>query len=207
MPNLGMGSAPLRVAIGNEASKELQTMGYDGGDVAAFASDYKANSSALTDRTKNRAAIGSYEATVNKGIDYIMQIAPKALSNTGFASGNKVVNWYRQETNDPTMGELQNRIDTVVNEYARVIANATGGGVTSDTARANAEKLLNTADSPASLRAKLNTLKMEMKFRTDSLDEQIASTKAHLHAMFPKDSATQAAPKTRTYNPATGNLE
>jgi hypothetical protein len=72
-------------------------------------------------------------------------------------------------------------IQTVVNEYAKVMAGGTGSSAaSSDSARAEASKLLNNAQTPAQVQAAVKTMRVEMANRIESLKAQESDLKNRL---------------------------
>lgn len=182
LPNTGMGGADIKVKVLNDAAKKIKELGLTGADVAGQSAEFRANSKALSDQLAQRTKIASYEGTVQDSLMLAQQKADKALANTGFRTMNQVANWWSSETNDPDYAALHDAVETVTNEYAKVISNATGGGVTSDAARAHAESMLSTADSPQSFKARAAILQQEMGFRVNSMDRQIAGLSHKVHS-------------------------
>lgn len=209
MTTMGMGNSDARVQILNKAADIAKQYQMTGSDIADMQTGFKSNSAALTKMTTTRAQIGAFEGTVQQSMDLVRQYAPAALSNTGFQALNKGSNWWKRQTNDPAMAQLDNAIQTTTNEYAKVISNATGGGVTSDAARAHAEELINAADSPKSLEAKLQVLQKEMNFRVGSMDKQISGIHDKVtNALKPYQDRlkVQAAPNSAPGQPALQDL-
>lgn len=182
LPNTGLGGAGMKVQILNRAADKVNKLGLTGTDVSGQMATFKANSKALGDQITRRSQIAGFEGTVNDSLTLAQQYADKALANTGFTSFNKGVNWWQSETGDTNMKGLKDAVQTVTNEYAKVITNATGGGVTSDAARAHAEDMLSTADSPQAFKEAVSVLQKEMSFRVNSMDRQISGLSNQLHS-------------------------
>lgn len=185
MPAFGMNGAAMRSAVLANAGRKLQALGYSTADIPKFAADYKAKTASLNRLQTLRSQIGSYENTVQQALSLIDQYAPAAMADTGFNTLNRGMNWWKTETGDPDMLSLHNAIESVVNEYAKVISNATGGGVTSDAARNRAESMLNGATSVAGLKAQIAVLQKEMGFRVKSMDTELGSLRTGLSSIVP----------------------
>ncbi len=209
LPNLGFGASKDRQDILNKASNITNSLNLSGADTVALGKQFASDAASLTDMVKRRSQVASFEGTVEGSMGLVRQYAPRALANTGFSFGNRAVNWWKQATNDPKMGQLQNAINTTTNEYAKVISNASGGGVTSDAARAHAEELLNSADSSQSLAAKMDVLQQEMDIRVKSMDGQIGQLGSKLHGALsahPNPPAVPTKGRTGTYDPKQGKV-
>lgn len=185
MPALGMNGGSMRSAILANAEKKLQGLGYSSADIPSFASKYKSLNTALGQMQAFRSKVGAYEGTVQDAIGLIDNIAPRAMTNSGINAINRAGNWWKTETGDPDMAQLHNAISSVVNEYAKVISNATGGGVTSDAATKRAESMLNSATSLPALKAQISILRKEMGFRVKNMDSEIASIQDQTRNIIP----------------------
>jgi hypothetical protein len=212
-PPTGMGNNVVRKAYQDREAEIMKKHGWNGADVANLQAQYKADNTALSKMQTQRSQIGAYEETVQGSIGMVKEFGPKAMSNTGFQFTNKAQNWWKRETNDPDMLSLDNAVGTVVQEYAKVISNATGGGVTSDQARERAEKLVNQAGDVPSLLAQLKVLQREMDFRVNSMDKGMERLTGHIHMMLdgPKHADTvvkglSKPTKTGHYDPAAGKV-
>lgn len=181
LPNTGLGGAGLKVQILNRGAEKVKALGLTGTDVSGQMATFKANAKALGDSITRRTQVAGFEGTTADSMDLAQQYADKTLANTGFTTANKAVNWWKSETGDANVKGLTDAVQTVTNEYAKVISNATGGSVTSDAARTHAEAMLSAADSPQAFKEAVSVLKKEMTFRVNSMDRQIAGLSNQVH--------------------------
>lgn len=180
LPGMGQ-DRTQRTQILNAFADKVKAIGGDGTDFALHAADFKANRASLLDTVKRRTTIASFEGQVEDALTLAQTQADKALSNTGFATTNKIANWYKKETQDPEFRGLSNAVKTVTNEYARVISGATNNGITSDAAREHAESMLSEADSPVSFKAAVKVLRAEMDYRIKNIDKEINRLNHQIH--------------------------
>lgn len=185
VPSFGFGNKGKadRDRFYNQLAVSMKEQNITANDIASGRAEYKANSMALGQVSKMRNSVESYEQTVQKNIG----ILEGFLSGKGAPQGKMpVINrWIqagrRSIAGDPDVSAYDTAIKTVTAEYAKVMAGGTGSAAAStDSARAEAESLLNGAQTPAQVRAVLSTMKREMANRIESLKAQEADLKNRL---------------------------
>lgn len=185
LPSFGFGKQGKadRDRFYNQLATSMKEHDLTANDIASGRAEYKANSSALGQVSKMRNSVQSYEQTVQKNIG----ILEEYLSGKGAPQGQvPVINrWIqagrRSIQGDPDVAAYDTAIKTVTQEYAKVMAGGTGSSAaSSDSAQAEAAKLLNNAQTPAQVRAVLATLKREMANRIESLKAQEGDLKTRL---------------------------
>lgn len=181
VPATGMGGLDFKVNIFNNAAERLAALGLTGADAKAEQAKYKANAAALTDNVKRRTTIAGYEGTAEDALKLAEEKAKTALPNTGFTMLNQGENWWKSATQDPNMKALKDSVQTVTQEYARIMSGATNGSITSDDARKRADEMLSASDSPQAFAAAVDILRKEMKYRIDNLDKQTGSLSDQMH--------------------------
>ena len=91
---------------------------------------------------------------------------------------NSVAQLLKQEwTDDPALATLAVNVQTVVNQYARLVSSATGGGVSTDSARQEAMAVLDKSMASGSFSAAINRMKLEARNRITGLNKEIESAK------------------------------
>ncbi len=174
LPPLGMGkdAARMRQQIISRASEIEKETGATGADAAQRHAANKANTSALGRVTGAETMIGSFEQTAQKNADMALSLLDKGSAKSGIPVLNAWIQAGRRSVaGDPDVSAFDTALTTFKNEYARVVNSATGGGVTTDSARQEIEHILNAAQTPDQVRAAIKTAKADMANRTASLAE------------------------------------
>lgn len=164
MPTLGMGSSGARQAIINRAA-EL----YSGLDVAGNAARYRAGTGALNNVAKVKAAVGAFEDTATKNSE-ILKNTLRKIPDLGAAPLNQAARAVSNALGSVEMSQFNAAIQSVRNEYARIISNPSLTGVMSDTARREGEVLLNPNATVAQILGALEILQAEARNRRMSFD-------------------------------------
>ncbi len=141
----------------------------------ANAASLEANKKELDKLSSQRDTVYTSEDTVNRNLGILENLAPK-----GLASGTPVFNKWIQAgrvglAGDSDVTALNAAMNTVVSEYAKVMSGSTGGQGTSDSARHEAQTLLNGSMTLDQLNKNIGVLKQEMDNRVGSMDETIAN--------------------------------
>lgn len=135
-------------------------------DLAAKTAGFKADVGALQALGKQEALVGSFVKNLDRNA-----VLAERLSDRVDRSGSPVINrWIlagRQNVaGDSDVAAFHVATMTVVNEYAKIMSNASGGGQnTSDSARKEAMDMLNTAQTPAQFHAVLGVMHQETQNR------------------------------------------
>lgn len=137
------------------------------GDQAGRAADV----AALKKLEGNSANILSFERTALRNGALALRLSARN-DNGGVPIFNSWVNVGRRATGDPNISSFDAAVETFANEYAKVTTSATGGGVTSDSAREHARSLINTAQSPEQFISVIQTLAEDMRNRRRGLQSQ-----------------------------------
>jgi hypothetical protein len=173
LPPMGMGKTGTRnrSLILNEATKQAQALGLDANDLIAGTATGKAAAQALGKVTGIRSQVEASEQTVLKNGQAALQLAAQAGGPTGVPVINRWIQAGRKNiAGDPQVAAFHLAVGTVADEYAKVMTTSTGtGGQTSDSARQEAYRRINTAQTPAQLQAVISQMKIEMDNRASSL--------------------------------------
>jgi hypothetical protein len=147
------------------------------------------------------------ENTVVANADLALSLAPKGGGPTGSPVFNRWIQAGRKSVlGDPDVAKFDAALGTVADEYAKVMTSNTGtGGTTSDSARNEAYKRLNSAQNLQQLQGVVSVMKQEMANRSKALaGEQSALTEQLHHGIVPAGQtqpgqpaqpSTQAAPE------------
>lgn len=183
IPSFGYGKAGLanRDKFYNQLAVSMKEQNLTANDIASGKAEYKANASALGQVSKMRNQVESYEQTVQKNMDLLTGLVAK-----GAKTGAPIINrWIQAGRNaisgDPDVTAYNTAIQTVVNEYAKVMAGGTGSSAaSSDSARAEAGKLLSNAQTPQQVQSAIQIMRKEMGNRIESLKAQEGDLKNRL---------------------------
>lgn len=194
MPTFGYGRQGKadRDRFYNELASTMKEQGLTAGDIASGRAEYKANSQALGQVSKMRNSVESYEQTVQKNMDLLGTLIDKGAPKGGAPVINRWLQAGRASLQgDPDVTAYNTAIQTVVNEYAKVMAGGTGSAAaSSDSARAEAAHLLNNAQTPAQVKAAIQTMRAEMSNRIESLKAQEGDLKRRLGSSGPSTGGT-----------------
>lgn len=162
-------------------SAEIERAG--GNDAAATVLDrqnFKANQLSLNKVTSQKNMIGSFEKTFEKNLALTEELSKK-VDRTGSPLLNRGIQaWRTGVSGDPETKGFINALTTARDEYAKILSGATGAAGITDSARAEAEKLFSTIDSPETFAYVANVARQETHNRMSSLDEQIGDINGHL---------------------------
>jgi hypothetical protein len=173
MPALGMGTVAAinRSKIMNMASD----LGYK--NIVNNASTVKSNQAALGDLSKRAANVNAFAGTAFKNLDIVLKESEKT-DRSGIPILDKAVLYGKSALGIDESEQIKRydaAVRTAINEYAKVVSSATGGGVTSDTARKEVEAILHSSMSKAQVAETINLLKQEMQNRIDELNGGISN--------------------------------
>ena len=171
LPPMGMGKggATARSLILNRAA-ELAS-GVDGTDQRVAQLTTKAIASTLLQLKKTKTMIKAFEEMANKNADIALEMSEK-VDRTGVPVLNR---WILAGNNklkgDVDTATFNTAVNVFANEYAKIMSGSMGNTPVSDSARKEAHEILNTAQTPAQLKANIQLLQREMKNRLIGLDE------------------------------------
>lgn len=209
LPQFGYGKAggAHRDKFYNRLSQRMDEQGVTANDIASGKAAYKADSAALSQISKMRSSVQSYEQTVQKNMGILESLLGRGAPQGSAPLINRWIQAGRRSLQgDPDVSAYDTAIKTVTAEYAKVMSGGTGSAAaSSDSAREEAESLLNNAQTPPQVRAVLATMRREMANRIEAIKAQ----EGDLHERL-SNRATASQPQTqkvRVFNPATGRLE
>lgn len=174
MPQLGMGkdAAELRQAILQRAAQIQQGMGMSGGDSNLLHADAKSAGMALTALQKTRNSLDPFIKTFDGASAQVRALAPQGVGGS-IPVFNRWIQAGRQAvTGDPAVSKFNVAINAVANENAKIMSGASGGAVTSDSARHEAMSLINNAMTLDQLNGVLDQMHTDSTLRVRSLDDR-----------------------------------
>ena len=197
MPPLGMGkqAAAMRAAIIGEAARRDAAEGTTGADAAVNHADYHANRSALATISRTNSNILAFEDTANRNADYVLSTAKKGAGTTGVPLFNAWQQAGRRSIGgNPDVSRFDVAIKTFASEYAKVTSGASGGAVTSDSARHEIDSMINGAQTQAQLEAVIGQAKADMRNRREALNDQRQALRTQLRGRSPNGTNTPPPP-------------
>lgn len=168
------GKFPTGLGRGGEAQRAILNRaaelaaGQSPGQIMGAQASLAADRTALNNLEKNTGNVLAFERTalLNGALAVRKAIA---VDNGGVPVFNKWVNAGRRATGDSAVSQFDAAVETFANEFAKVTTSATGGGVTSDSARQHARDLINTAQTPEQFFGVMRTLQQDMENRRTGL--------------------------------------
>jgi len=174
LPPMGMGKggSAARSQILNRAAELAGDT--SGTDQRVNQLTTKASASTLLQLKKTKTMIKAFEEMANKNADIALEMSDKVDR-----TGTPVINRWILAGNNKLAGDVDTAtfntaVNVFANEYAKIMSGSMGNTPVSDSARKEAHEILNTAQTPAQLRANINLLQREMKNRLIGLDESEA---------------------------------
>jgi hypothetical protein len=129
---------------------------------------FEARKSAGGMAAKGQIGTSINEGTVNNSINILRKLIPIAASKGNFTQLNDLQQFIRRSSNDANAANFKNAVDSISNEYARVMTGATGGTASSDSARNEAAHRILLGYNGNTLQAVLNQMQQEMRGRSES---------------------------------------
>jgi hypothetical protein len=183
MPSMGYGaSTNLRRQAVMEAAADIvgAQPGGLGGAVANQAETH-AQTANLSNLAKMRGSVSQLEGTASKEGDLVLSLMNKGAGG-GLPVINKWIQGSRAGLGDPNVSAFDGAITSFKNEYAKVMSggSASGGGASTDSARNEADRLINRNQSPAQIRKNIETMKKSMENRRQALQDAYDKAKVEL---------------------------
>lgn len=185
MPPLGMGKAAagIRAAIVERAAELAKKEGTGAAGDVATAADTKANTAGLTNLGKMRASVAQAEGNATREADLTLSLLDKGGLPGGPSALGKWIQGSRTGVfNDPDASAFQTAVESLKNEYVKVLSTQGGmsGGQSSDAARREADSYINPRLSKQQIKANIDVMRKSMKNRTAAIDQAYAETRAKL---------------------------
>jgi len=193
-----------RQQIINKATELKLASGDSTANRPAQQAEFKANSAALTNVTKDLAAIRPYKEMLDTNIDIAKQLATKAIS-TDSRFANKSINWLKQNaTDNPDVSEYLAQVHFVTTEAARVLSNPRLVGQLTDTAIKDMQGVIS-GDMPIN-----SAIRVMDRMKSDGVNRVKAMEDQHSSLVKKMSGGKSAAPASQfvegqLYSDASGN--
>ncbi len=122
-----------------------------------------------------RGKILSFEQTATQNAKQVYQLADKIDVSKIPALNSLVLKGETALAGDPVASSYLLAWRTFINEYARVSTTASGGGITTDSARKEIEDVIKKSNTPEMIKSGMRQAVLEMKHRQYGYDAQLES--------------------------------
>jgi hypothetical protein len=197
----GQGSMPARtsemnrIKIMNKAADIAKETGDTNEESIIRQQANKAARVALNDVTKRENMTGVFEKDAEKRLTFVQGLAKKA-DMSGVPALNRWLNAGRtQIAGDIDVNNLNSGMIALQAELARVLSGAMTNAATSDSARAEANEIINKNMSPEMIDSLVPNIRKELKFKMDAFKEQREQITESMK--LPKADATRSAPESK----------
>ncbi len=165
------GSAQVkRDAIQNKAGAIAAEAGMDQPTFRAF---YNANKGSLDAIQKQYDAVQSFIGTADKNADLLIKTLP-SVGDLGVPVFNKPLRAFETSVaGDPKLSQFATYLKSTQNEYARILSQPNLAGQLTDSARSEAEQLIDPKATVPQIVASIQALKQEGQNRVQSIGEQV----------------------------------
>lgn len=203
LKNMGQGKAGVgnKSAVMEWVAKTAKEAGTSNPELVGRFAQNKANLAALTQNTKMLTQISASTHTLDKNLEYAMSFANKGVGPTGVPLLDTPINKLREQLGSADAKDLDNLLTTTGNEYAKILSSATGtGGATSDSARAEAQRLIHSGMTLRQLTDAVKIAKQEADNRKASYvgeNRRLNSEISGLPDTAPPVPAPAATPRNR----------
>lgn len=182
-----------------------------GTTLAGAGANYGANEGSLKAVQKSYDAAQSFLATADKNGDLLEQ-SIKQVPDLGSPVFNKPLRSFQQNVaGDPKMSQMATYLASVQNEYAKILSNPNMSGQLSDSARHEAQALIDPNATVPQMVQSLRALRTEGGNRLTSLNDQIKTIQQRIGSQSTAPAAgggavSVKAPNGKTYTFATPAL-
>lgn len=182
LPAIGAGKSATawRQAI-LKRSAQIQTgQGISGGESNLAKADVKANTSALLQAQKQYTSTVGFEETFQRNLQEVDKLGPKGVGGSVPVFNRWIQSGRKNVQGDPAVSAFNVAVNTAANEYAKLASGASGGAVTSDSARHEAMEILNTAQTWPQMQAAIKQMRIDGHNRVLALDTQIKRLRGNI---------------------------
>lgn len=199
LPATGM-SGQGKLQIMNRAAQMAKERGLTGKEAVINASTYRANETALKNDEKQYDLMRKSELQA-QAAGQLLKESSANYHRTGIRFVNSLEALARDAATDPKLADMQMKLLAYSREYYKVVTNAYASATElSVGAQAQADKLLNSSDSWASLNAKIDAGQQEMDNTNRTFIETINGRRDLMKADGKRPSST-ATPQTPSTSP------
>ena len=152
----------------------------------------------LADRQKYSTAVEQLQGTLTKQADLVESLIAKGASGAGSPVLNKWLQAGRKATGDPDVRAFNAAIVGLGREHQRVLTSPLSNAQLHASASATADELINTADTPQSIRALIKVMKTEAANGKQQAQETLKGVRDQMKQLDKGD----AAPAGQAYSDA-----
>jgi hypothetical protein len=197
IPNMGMGAAgtAAKMKAVNDLAAQFVAQGIDPNDAVSAMIQGKTATGGLQALQKTAAGVRGWEASAQNQAKIALELSNK-VSRTGIPVFNKWLLAGRKSIEgDVDVQKFANASDTFAEEYAKVIG--AGNAAATDSARAQAHSMINTAQTGPQYAGVVQLMQREMQQRNAGLAAAIQDQR---DAVIGKKAAPQGGEETKTIN-------
>jgi hypothetical protein len=186
MPPTGRGTDPIAVAQRAAISSKVGAIAAAAGmDVPTLRAFFTANKTSLTEQQKMLDAVQGFMETADKNAAKLKELLPK-VPDWGRAAFNQPLRLVASRwQGDPVMGAFLTYLQSVQNEYGRIVAQPNLSGQLTDSARHEAEVLIDKNQNVATILASLAALETEGTNRVGSIADTIKRIQGRMQGESP----------------------
>lgn len=173
LPTFGMGAAAgkTKAEAINALAKKWKDAGISAQDGVSAMIQGKTATAGLTQLQKTYAGVAGWEESAKAQAKIALTLSNN-LGRTNYPLLNRALLAGKQQIGDPRVDPLLNSVNTLAEEYAKVIG--AGNAAATDSARALAHSMFNTAQTQQQFQAVVDNMLKEMAGRTGGLQTAIS---------------------------------
>lgn len=178
LPPMGMGKAgtAARKAIMNRAAEIAGTTSGGIEGQSERSATYKGSQTEINSIQRQRGPVLAFARNFDRAADLALEMSEKT-DRTGTPIFNKWLLAGKQATGDVDVARFHAAVLTASTEYARVMS---GGTVSTDTARAEAGKILSGIQTPEQFRGVVDIMKRDTENRIKGYDDQLKAVQEEM---------------------------
>jgi len=173
-PPTGRGTDPIAIAQREAINAKVGAIAAAAGlDVPSLRAFYKSNAASLAQQQKAADAVQSFMNTADKNTE-LLRAAVQQLPDTGIPLLNQPLRSFQKNVvGDPNMSKVAAYLQSIQNEYSRIIAQPNLAGQLTDSARREGGNLIDPKATVQQMIASIEALHAEGANRLLSTGEQI----------------------------------
>lgn len=196
-PPIGRGQSPRAQAVQSAIQNKAGALAADAGmDLPAFRATYSANKASLAQQQKAADSVQAFMATADKNVEKLEE-ALKKIPDTGIPLFNQPLRSFATKVQgDPNLSQFATYLQSVKNEYSRIISQPNLSGQLTDSARREGSALVKDEATVPQMLASIQALKTEGTNRLVSIGDQIKRIQGRMTGPGggPSSGQTAAAP-------------
>lgn len=176
LPSFGIGAAGAKAKAQalNKLAESIKSSGVSWDDGVSNMLQGKTATAGLTDVQKSAAKVNAWENSAAKQADITLGLS-NAVDRGGVPLFNKWILAGRQGTGDVEVAKFNNAVNTLAEEYARVMGG--GNSQATDSTRELAHTMLNSSMTQEQFNGVVALMKQEMATRKNALTESVDQTR------------------------------